>query len=106
MFFLSIDDSLFVECYLWKRHHYGSNEYRGYYGMTFIDECTRSTYLYGFRRILSMVRRRFLEDRKSDHGITEEKQESCMDQEMCRIISKDQGFVDDIADTKSPQHGR
>jgi hypothetical protein len=30
-----------------------------------------------------MVRQRFFEDNKSDHEIAEEKQEVCMDQEVC-----------------------
>jgi hypothetical protein len=49
-----------------------------------------------------MVRRRFFEDSKSDYGIVEEKKEVCMDREMCGIISKYQGDVDNGADTKSP----
>jgi hypothetical protein len=53
-----------------------------------------------------MVRRRFFENNKSDHGIAEEKKEVCLNQEMCGSISKAQGVVDDKADTKSPQHGR
>jgi hypothetical protein len=36
--------------------------------------------------ILSMVRRRFFEDRKSDHGIADEKKEVCVDQDMHRSI--------------------
>jgi hypothetical protein len=46
------------------------------------------------------------EDRKSDHGIAEEKQEFCMGREMRGIISKAQGFLDDNTDTKTPQHGQ
>jgi hypothetical protein len=53
-----------------------------------------------------MVHRRFFENSKSNHGIADEKQEVCLDQEMRRIISKAQGDVDDNVDTKSPQHGR
>jgi hypothetical protein len=49
-----------------------------------------------------MVRQRILEDRKSDYGIAEEKQEVCLDREMCRIISKDQGFVDNVPILKVP----
>ena len=49
-----------------------------------------------------MVRPGFFEDRKSDHGIEEEKQEVCMDQEMHGSILKDQGAIDDIVDTKNP----
>jgi hypothetical protein len=52
-----------------------------------------------------MVRRRFFEDSKSDHGIAEEKQEVCMDREMRGSILKAQGVVDDNVDTKSPRHG-
>jgi len=51
-----------------------------------------------------MIRRRFFEDSKSNHGITEEKEEVCMDWEVCRSISKDQGVVDDKVDTKIPWH--
>jgi hypothetical protein len=47
-----------------------------------------------------MVHRGFFEDRKSDYGIAEEKQEVCMDREMCGSISKAQGVVDDNTDTK------
>jgi hypothetical protein len=35
-----------------------------------------------------MIRRRFFEDRKSNYGIAEEKQEICMDREMRGSISK------------------
>jgi hypothetical protein len=47
--------------------------------MACTEKCTRSMQLYGFSRILPMIRRRFFEDRKSDHRIAEEKQEVCMD---------------------------
>jgi hypothetical protein len=33
-----------------------------------------------------MIHRGFSEDRKSDHGITEEEQEVCLDREMCGSI--------------------
>jgi hypothetical protein len=82
------------------------DESRGYYGMACTEKCTRSMQLYGFSRILPMVRRRFFEDRKSDHGIAEEKQEVFMDREMHGSISKAQGVVDDNIDTKIPRHGQ
>jgi hypothetical protein len=50
--------------------------------MAYIDEHTGITYLYGFSRILTMIRRSFFEDNKSNHGITEEKQEVCMDRDL------------------------
>jgi hypothetical protein len=53
-----------------------------------------------------MVRRRFFEDKKSEYGIIEEKQEVCMNKEMRGCISKAQGVFDDNADTKSPKHGK
>jgi hypothetical protein len=49
-----------------------------------------------------MVHRGFLEDSKSDHKITEEEQEVCLDREMCRGILEAQGVVDDNTDTKGP----
>jgi hypothetical protein len=52
-----------------------------------------------------MICRRFFKDRKSDHGIVEEKQEVCMDREMNESISKAQGFVDDT-NTEIPRHGQ
>jgi hypothetical protein len=70
------------------------------------EESTRSTHLYGFSKILPTIRQRFSKDRKSNHGIAEEKQELFMEREMCRIISKAQGFVDNNIDTESPQHGQ
>jgi hypothetical protein len=70
--------------------------------MDCIDERPISTYLNGFRGILLMVHRRFFEDRKFDYGIAEEKQEVCMDREMCGRISKAQGVVDKNVDTKGP----
>jgi hypothetical protein len=42
----------------------------------------------GLARILSTVCRGFFEDRKSDHGIAEEKQEVCLDREMRGSISE------------------
>ena len=50
--------------------------------MANIEKCTISTHIYGFSRILPMIRRRFFEDSRSDHGVTEEKQEVCMDRKM------------------------
>ena len=47
-----------------------------------------------------MIRRRFLKDSKSDHGIVEEEQEVCLDQEMRRIISQAQRAIDKNIDTK------
>jgi hypothetical protein len=63
-------------------------------------------HLYGFSRILLMVRRRFFKDSKSDHGIAEEKQEVFMEREMHGRISKSQGVVDNNVDTESPRHGQ
>jgi hypothetical protein len=83
MIFLSIKDSLFRACHLRRRYRCGSKKCRGYYGMSCVEKCTRSTYLHGFSGILSTVRRRFFEDRKFDYGVAEEKQEICMDREMC-----------------------
>jgi hypothetical protein len=74
--------------------------------MAFADKCTRSTQLYGFSRILPVVRQRFFEDSKSDHGIAEEKQDFLMDREMRGIISKSQGVIGDNVDTKIPRHGQ
>jgi hypothetical protein len=47
--------------------------------MAYVDKHTIITHLYGFTRILPMVRQRFLEDSKSDHRIAEEKQKVFMD---------------------------
>jgi hypothetical protein len=33
-----------------------------------------------------MISQRFFEDKKSNHGIAEEKQDVCMDREMCGRI--------------------
>jgi hypothetical protein len=65
------------------------------------DKHTRSMQLYGFSQILLTVRRRFFEDRKSDHGITKEKQEVFMDREVRGSISKAQAGVENCVDTKS-----
>jgi hypothetical protein len=59
-------------------------------------------YLHGFSWILSMVRRRFFEDRKSNHEIAEEKQEVCLDREMRGRILKAQGVVDNCVVNKGP----
>jgi hypothetical protein len=74
--------------------------------MAYTKKCTISTHIYGFSEILLMVHRRFFKDRKSDHGIAEEKQEVFMEQGMHGSISKAQGFVDENTDTKTPQHGQ
>jgi hypothetical protein len=47
--------------------------------MAHTDKHTKSMHLYGFSRIIPMICRRFFEDRKSDHGIAEGKNEFCMD---------------------------
>jgi hypothetical protein len=43
--------------------------------MAYIDKCPQSAYIHGFSGILSMIRRGFFEDRKSNHKIAEEEQE-------------------------------
>jgi hypothetical protein len=102
----ALEDSLLRACYIWGRHHCGSTEGRGYYGMTCAKKCTISTQLFGFSRILPTVRRGFFRDCKSDHGIAEEKQEVCMDQEVHRSILKVHWDVEDNVDTRSPRHGK
>jgi hypothetical protein len=57
--------------------------------MAHTDEHTRSMYIYGVSRLLLTLRRRFLEDSKSNYEIIEEKQEIRMDGEMHGRISKD-----------------
>jgi hypothetical protein len=52
-----------------------------------------------------MVHRGVFKDNKFDHEIVEEKQEICLDREMCGSISEAQGFVDKNTDTKGPGHG-
>ena len=70
--------------------------------MAYTDKHNRNVQLNGFSRILPMVRRRFFEDSKSNHGITEEKKEVYMEREMCKSISKDQGVVDENIVTEIP----
>jgi hypothetical protein len=70
--------------------------------MDYADECPKSAQLHGFSRILSTVRRGIFEDSKSDHGVIEEEQEVCLDQEMRGNISKAQGDVENNTDTEGP----
>jgi hypothetical protein len=49
-----------------------------------------------------MIRRGIFKDSKSDHGITEEKQEVCLDREMRGSILESQGAVDNNTHTKGP----
>jgi hypothetical protein len=49
-----------------------------------------------------MVCRGIFKDRKSDHGIAEEEQEVCLDQEMRGRIWEAQRAVDNNIDTKGP----
>jgi hypothetical protein len=72
VFFLPIEDSLLGAHYIWRRYSCGSNESSGYYGMACTDKHTRSTYIYGLRRILLMTRQGDFEDNEFDHEITEE----------------------------------
>jgi hypothetical protein len=46
-----------------------------------------------------MVHRGIFEDRKSDQGIEEEEQEFCLDRQMRRSISEDQGVFDNVRKT-------
>jgi hypothetical protein len=49
-----------------------------------------------------MILSKVFQDSKSDHGIVEEKEEVCIDQEMRGSILNTQGDVDDRTDTKGP----
>jgi hypothetical protein len=49
-----------------------------------------------------MVHQRFYVDRNLDYEVVEEKQEVCLDREMCGIISTDQGVVDETLIIKFP----
>ena len=49
-----------------------------------------------------MVHRGIFEDSKFNHGIAEEEQEVCLDQEVHGHISEDQRAVDNNNDTKGP----
>ena len=49
-----------------------------------------------------MVRQGIFEDSKSNHGVVEEEQEVCLDQEMLGIVSEAQRDVDNGTDTKGP----
>jgi hypothetical protein len=44
--------------------------------------------IYGLSRILLTIHRRFFKDSKSDHGITEEKQEVCMDEKCAEAFQR------------------
>jgi hypothetical protein len=79
---------------------------RGYYGMANTDKHTRSTQLYGFSRILPMIRRRFFEDRNPITELQKKNKKFIWTEKCAGSISKAQRVVDDNTNTKGPRHGQ